>query len=56
MPPPPACVTPRVVPADVVLAAFSNLSSAELRDFVDVYFDKPGTELEPWTPLDWQEK
>ncbi|TNN01137.1 hypothetical protein fugu_010519 [Takifugu bimaculatus] len=45
-------------PPDVVLAAFHNLSAAdaELRHFLDVYFDKPGTELEPWTPLDWHEK
>ncbi|CAG09057.1 unnamed protein product [Tetraodon nigroviridis] len=47
-------------PPDVVQSAFYNLSlvnsTAELRDFVDAYFDKPGTEFEAWTPLDWHEK
>lgn len=48
------------LPADVIQSAFYNLSSAnstvELQEFVDVYFDKPGTEFRLWTPLDWHEK
>ncbi|XP_024861753.1 trehalase isoform X2 [Kryptolebias marmoratus] len=50
---------------DVVLSAFQNLSNefpngtvppTELREFLASNFDKPGTEFEPWTPLDWHEK
>lgn len=47
------------LPADVVQSAFRNLSAismAELQVLLDVYFDKPGTEFELWTPLDWHEK
>lgn len=50
---------------DVVLSAFHNLSSQSpnmtvtpenLQHFLSLYFDKPGTELESWTPVDWHEK
>uniref|UniRef100_A0A665VZT1 Trehalase n=1 Tax=Echeneis naucrates TaxID=173247 RepID=A0A665VZT1_ECHNA len=50
---------------DVVLSAFHNLSNetpnatvlpAELQEFLSVYFEKPGTEFESWTPPDWQDK
>uniref|UniRef100_A0A672FUZ6 Trehalase n=1 Tax=Salarias fasciatus TaxID=181472 RepID=A0A672FUZ6_SALFA len=49
---------------DVVLSAFHNLSErfpdtippVELENFLSVYFDKPGTEFEEWTPSDWKEK
>lgn len=51
---------PPCLPADVVQSAFYNLSSAssaaELQELVDVYFDKPGSEFELWTPPDWREK
>lgn len=51
---------PLFLPADVVQTAFYNLSAdgsaAELREFLDAYFDKPGSEFELWTPLDWHEK
>ncbi|CAL8348738.1 unnamed protein product [Arctogadus glacialis] len=49
---------------DVVLSAFQNLSQdwpsnaippSTLRDFVGLYFDKPGQEFEPWTPPDWKD-
>ncbi|KAA8594101.1 hypothetical protein FQN60_004935, partial [Etheostoma spectabile] len=50
---------------DVVLSAFRNLSSAspdstvppsKLQEFISTYFEKPGTEFEPWTPPDWHDK
>ncbi|XP_058489698.1 trehalase [Solea solea] len=50
---------------DVVLSAFQNLSNempnvtlppAKLQEFLDVNFEKPGTEFEPWTPPDWHDK
>ncbi|XP_033487217.1 trehalase [Epinephelus lanceolatus] len=50
---------------DVVLSAFHNLSNdspnttvppAKLQEFLSTYFEKPGTEFEPWTPPDWHEK
>lgn len=59
---PPSCLAfpPPCLPADVVQTAFYNLptdsSAAELREFLDAYFDKPGSEFESWTPLDWHEK
>ena len=48
--------------ADVILRAFSSLTSghnytkADLNDFVQRYFDGPGTEFEKWTPTDSVEK
>ncbi|XP_071352608.1 trehalase isoform X1 [Trachinotus anak] len=50
---------------DIVLSAFYNLSNempnttvppAKLQEFLHVYFEKPGTELESWTPPDWHDK
>uniref|UniRef100_A0A3Q1BSL5 Trehalase n=1 Tax=Amphiprion ocellaris TaxID=80972 RepID=A0A3Q1BSL5_AMPOC len=50
---------------DVVLSAFHNLSSkfpnnnvppADLREFLNEHFEKPGTEFESWTPPDWHDK
>ncbi|XP_028429123.1 trehalase [Perca flavescens] len=50
---------------DVVLSAFRNLSNAspnstvppsKLQEFLSTYFEKPGTEFEPWTPPDWHDK
>ncbi|XP_018521004.1 trehalase [Lates calcarifer] len=50
---------------DDVLLAFHNLSSksphfivppAKLREFLDAYFEKPGTEFDTWTPPDWHDK
>ncbi|XP_078102031.1 trehalase isoform X3 [Sander vitreus] len=52
-------------PADVVLSAFRNLSNAspnstvppsKLQEFLSTYFEKPGTEFEPWTPPDWHDE
>lgn len=52
-------------PPEVVLSAFRNLSSempngtvppAKLPEFLNLYFDKPGSEFEPWTPPDWHDK
>ncbi|XP_041652618.1 trehalase isoform X2 [Cheilinus undulatus] len=47
---------------DVVISAFKNLSQespnippAKLQEFLSMYFDKPGTEFETWTPPDWHE-
>ncbi|CAJ1064990.1 trehalase [Xyrichtys novacula] len=47
---------------DVVLSAFQNLSSefgtippAKLQEFLDMYFEKPGTEFEEWIPTDWHD-
>ncbi|KAG7217636.1 hypothetical protein INR49_021324 [Caranx melampygus] len=49
---------------DVVLSAFQNLSNettnmtvppAKLQEFLNVYFEKPGTEFESWTPPDWHD-
>ncbi|MGH0115000.1 UNVERIFIED_CONTAM: hypothetical protein FKN15_067861 [Acipenser sinensis] len=45
-----------------VLSAFHNLTSgapggkasvAQLREFLDSFFEAPGQEFEPWTPADW---
>lgn len=50
---------------DEVLLAFRNLSNeypnttvpaAALQEFLSVYFVKPGTEFESWTPPDWHDK
>ncbi|XP_045930404.1 trehalase [Micropterus dolomieu] len=50
---------------DVVLSAFRNLSHespnmtvtpAKLQEFLNKYFEEPGTELETWTPPDWHDK
>ncbi|KAL7400533.1 hypothetical protein ABVT39_013484 [Epinephelus coioides] len=50
---------------DVVLSEFHNLSNdspnttvppAKLQEFLNTYFEKPGTEFESWTPPDWHEK
>lgn len=48
------------VSPDIVLSAFQNLSSEsptipreKLQEFVDMYFEKPGTEWDTWTPPDW---
>ncbi|XP_034556589.1 trehalase [Notolabrus celidotus] len=50
---------------DIVSSAFRNLSlefpegilpPAELQKFLNMYFEKPGTEFETWTPPDWHEK
>ncbi|XP_078102030.1 trehalase isoform X2 [Sander vitreus] len=50
---------------DVVLSAFRNLSNAspnstvppsKLQEFLSTYFEKPGTEFEPWTPPDWHDE
>uniref|UniRef100_A0A3P8VDY2 Trehalase n=1 Tax=Cynoglossus semilaevis TaxID=244447 RepID=A0A3P8VDY2_CYNSE len=52
-------------PPDVVLLAYRNFSKemfygrvppTKLQEFVNLYFDKPGTEFEPWTPPDWHDK
>ncbi|XP_023817400.1 trehalase [Oryzias latipes] len=49
-------------PPDLVLSSFHNLSTeflnsmvppAKLQEFLDQYFEEPGTELEPWAPPDW---
>lgn len=47
-------------PPDTILSAFQNISSQssnippeKLQEFVNAYFEKPGTELEEWTPPDW---
>ncbi|XP_022617238.1 trehalase isoform X1 [Seriola dumerili] len=54
----------KVMP-EVVLSAFHNLSDetsdmkvppAKLQEFLSVYFEKPGTEFESWTPPDWHDK
>ncbi|XP_040048607.2 trehalase isoform X1 [Gasterosteus aculeatus] len=50
---------------DVVLSAFRNLTNesanqmvapAKLKEFLNAYFEKPGTEFESWTPPDWHDK
>ncbi|RVE65162.1 hypothetical protein OJAV_G00132760 [Oryzias javanicus] len=50
---------------DLVLSSFHNLSAeflnatvppARLLEFLDQYFEEPGTELEPWTPPDWTDQ
>ncbi|KAK2846674.1 hypothetical protein Q5P01_009673 [Channa striata] len=50
---------------DVVSSAFHNLSRefpnttvprAELQEFLNTCFEKPGTEFESWTPPDWHDK
>ncbi|KAK6468014.1 trehalase [Huso huso] len=49
-------------PPEKVLSAFHNLTSgapggkasvAQLREFLDSFFEAPGQEFEPWTPADW---
>ncbi|XP_047449604.1 trehalase [Mugil cephalus] len=47
---------------DVVLSAFRNLSNVhpevprdKLQEFLDSYFEEPGTEFATWTPPDWHE-
>uniref|UniRef100_A0A8C6S4N1 Trehalase n=1 Tax=Neogobius melanostomus TaxID=47308 RepID=A0A8C6S4N1_9GOBI len=51
------------VQPDIILSAFQNLSSEsptvsveKLQEFVNMYFEKPGTEWEQWTPPDWHSK
>uniref|UniRef100_A0A3B4BIQ3 Trehalase n=1 Tax=Periophthalmus magnuspinnatus TaxID=409849 RepID=A0A3B4BIQ3_9GOBI len=48
------------VAPDIILSAFKNLSSVsptvpreKLQEFLNMYFEKPGTEFETWTPPDW---
>lgn len=50
------------VSSDIISSAFHNLSNEspsmtiprdKLLEFVSVYFEKPGTEFEAWTPPDW---
>ncbi|XP_055009132.1 trehalase-like isoform X2 [Boleophthalmus pectinirostris] len=47
-------------PPGIILFAFKNLSSEsptvpreKLQDFLNKYFEKPGTEFETWNPPDW---
>uniref|UniRef100_A0A3P9PQ13 Trehalase n=1 Tax=Poecilia reticulata TaxID=8081 RepID=A0A3P9PQ13_POERE len=53
------------LPPGEVLAAFqtllnewpnSSIPKTKLEEFLGANFDKPGTEFEPWTPTDWQDK
>ncbi|XP_072309122.1 trehalase [Eucyclogobius newberryi] len=48
------------VSPDTILSAFKNLSSEfstvsreKLQEFINMYFEKPGSEFETWTPPDW---
>ncbi|KAL0972682.1 hypothetical protein UPYG_G00193420 [Umbra pygmaea] len=49
---------------DIILSAFNNLTHessnttllpSTLRKFLSMYFEEPGTELEPWSPPDWHD-
>ncbi|KAM6973025.1 trehalase [Aplochiton taeniatus] len=49
---------------EVVLSAFRNLTNefpnatlppSKLLEFVNRFFEEPGTELEPWSPPDWHD-
>ncbi|XP_053546029.1 trehalase [Bombina bombina] len=49
--------------SEVVLREFTTLNTSEggrvpkekLKQFVETYFNPPGTEFEPWNPPDWHE-
>lgn len=56
--------TPMSFPADVVLSAFRELTHEspnttvprdKLQEFLSMYFEKPETEFESWTPPDWHD-
>ena len=37
-------------------ATNGNISSDEMKRFVERYFDEPGKEFEDWNPNDWVER
>ncbi|KAK7883019.1 hypothetical protein WMY93_029193 [Mugilogobius chulae] len=49
------------VSPDIILSAFKNLSNEspavpreKLQEFINMYFEKPGSEFETWTPPDFE--
>ncbi|CAL9684359.1 unnamed protein product [Knipowitschia caucasica] len=51
------------VSPDIISSAFQNLSNVfpvvpreKLQEFINMYFEKPGSEFETWTPPDWHNK